>query len=85
MENFPLQSATLSDLAGGDREANAAIIRRILAGEERGPRRDAVLLNSAAALFVAGRVRSLTEGWETAADLIDSGRTAAKLQALTGR
>src|ERR1700743_3996739 len=61
--HFPLQPATLADLAGGNREANAEIIRRILRGDERGPKRDAVLLNAAAGMFVAGRARSLGDGW----------------------
>ena len=81
-ESFPLQAAALADLRGGDREVNAAIIRRILQGEERGPKRDAVLLNAAAAWFVADRTRSLTEGWELAAETIDSGRAGAKLAEL---
>jgi anthranilate phosphoribosyltransferase len=79
---FPLQPATLADLRGGDRQANARIIRRILGGEERGPKLDAVLLNAAAALFVADRVKSLGEGWELAAAVIADGRAAAKLVAL---
>jgi anthranilate phosphoribosyltransferase len=79
---FPVRPATLADLHGGDREVNAAIVRRVLHGEERGPKRDAVLLNAAAALFVAGRTRSLGEGWELAAAVIDDGRAAAKLAAL---
>jgi len=79
---FPLQPAVIADLAGGDRETNAQIIRRILNGEERGPKRDAVLLNSGAALFVAGRVRSIAEGWERAAAVIDSSQAAAKLREL---
>ena len=82
---FPLQPATLADLRGGDRQANAAIIRRILAGEERGPKRDAVLLNAGAALFVAGRVRSMSDGWDLAAAAIDEGRAVAKLRELAGR
>ncbi len=65
-EAFPFQPAKLADLRGGGREVNVAIIRRILSGEERGPKRDAVLLNAAAALFVAGRARNLAEGWEVA-------------------
>ena len=81
-EPFPLQPATLADLRGGDREVNATIIRRILRGEERGPKRDAVLLNAAAALFVAGKTKSLVAGWELAAETIDSGRAAAKLAEL---
>ena len=79
---FPLQPATLSDLRGGDREVNASIIRRVLSGEERGPKRDAVLLNAAAALFVADRTRSLSAGWELAAETIDSGKASAKLAEL---
>ena len=83
-DSFPLQPGKLADLRGGDREVNATIIRRILSGDERGPKRDAVLLNAAAALFVAGQVRSLLEGWERAAAVIDSGRAFAKLQELAG-
>ena len=82
LENFPLQPATLADLAGGDRETNAAIVRRILSGDERGPKRDAVLLNAGAALFVAGRTRNIVTGWELAAELIDAGRARAKLAEL---
>ncbi|MGB7749152.1 MAG: anthranilate phosphoribosyltransferase [Verrucomicrobiia bacterium] len=79
---FPLQPATLADLRGGDREVNAAIIRRILRGEERGPKRDVVLLNAAAALFVAGKTKSLIAGWELAAEMMDSGQAAGKLAEL---
>jgi anthranilate phosphoribosyltransferase len=80
--HFPLQTATLEDLKGGDRAANAEIVRRILRGDERGPKRDAVLLNAAAGLFVAGRVRTLGEGWELAAGLIDGGQSWNKLKEL---
>lgn len=80
---FPLQPAVLEDLLGGDRVANAEIARRILHGRERGPKRDVVLLNAAAALFVAGKVRSLAEGWELAGQVIDDGRAGAKLAELT--
>ena len=82
---FPLQPATLADLHGGDRDFNAALIRRLLAGEERGPKRDAVLLNAAAALLVAGRAGSLQAGWELAGETIDSGRASDKLRELSGR
>lgn len=81
-ELFPLQPAALADLRGGDREVNAAIIRRILCGEERGPKRDVVLLNAAAALFVAGKTKSLVAGWELAVEIIDSGKAAGKLAEL---
>ncbi|MGD0538299.1 MAG: anthranilate phosphoribosyltransferase [Verrucomicrobiota bacterium] len=79
----PRQRASLEDLRGGDREVNADIIRRILRGEERGPKRDAVLLNAGAALFIAGKTRAISDGWELAAELIDSGRAQAKLVELT--
>jgi anthranilate phosphoribosyltransferase len=81
-EQFPLQPAGLADLVGGDKFANAAIVRRILSGAEQGPKRDAVLLNAAAALFVAGKTKSQAEGWDLAGETIDSGRAAAKLAEL---
>ncbi len=79
---LPVGPATLDDLRGGDRAGNAALIRRLFSGEERGPRREAVLLNAAAALFVADRVRSLDTGWEFAEQLLDEGRATAKLNEL---
>jgi len=79
---FPVQSAKLADLIGGDCKTNAEIVRRILRGEERGPKLDAVLLNAAAALFVAGKTESLVEGWDLAAEIIDDGRANAKLAEL---
>jgi anthranilate phosphoribosyltransferase len=81
--DFPLQPARLSDLAGADKTANAQIVRQILRGVERGPKRDAVLLNCAAALFVAEESDSLTEGWQLAEELIDSGGALAKLEQLS--
>ena len=81
-ESFPVQRAALADLTGGDRAVNAEILRRILRGDERGPKRDAVLLNAAAALFVANRVKSFAEGWELAAELIENGRALRKLNEL---
>jgi anthranilate phosphoribosyltransferase len=82
--DFPVQPATLADLAGGDRMANAEIIRRLLHGDDRGPKRDAVLLNTAAALFVASRCRSLSEGWDLAASLIDGNQASNQLKQLAG-
>ncbi len=79
---LPVQRGALEDLVGGDRTVNAAIVREVLRGGDRGPRRDAVLLNAAAALFLAGKASSLGEGWELAGRVIDSGRAAAKLAAL---
>lgn len=83
-QNFPLQPATLSDLVGGDATANARVVRQLLSGEEQGPKRDAVLLNAGAALLTAGQARSITEGWELAGEVIDSGRALRKLRDLAG-
>jgi anthranilate phosphoribosyltransferase len=84
LDPFPLQGATLADLTGGGREENAKIVCRLLRGEDHGPKRDAVLLNAAAALFVAGRTRSLIEGWDLAGRLIDDGAAMGKLTELGG-
>jgi len=81
-EQFSLQPATLADLLGGDKITNAKIVREILSGEERGPKRDAVLLNAAAALFVAGKSKSLAEGWDLAVETIDGGKAKVKLAEL---
>ena len=83
-ENFPIKAAALADLTGGDRQANATIVKGILLGQDQGPRRDAVLLNAAAALFVADKVRSLTDGWDLALRLLENGDAARKLKALSG-
>lgn len=69
------------DLAGGSPEENAAAIRAVLSGE-MGPRRDAVLLNAAAALEVAGLAESLAEGLQLASSAVDSGAAAERLDAL---
>ncbi len=79
---FPAGNATLADLRGGDRRANAAIVRELLSGKERRAKRDAVLLNAAAALFVADRAPSLMAGWELAGTVIDSGQAMRKLEEL---
>jgi len=84
LEHFPLQRATLEDLLGGDKVQNAEITRNIFRGADRGPKRDAVLLNAGAALFVAGKAKSLAGGWELAEETIDSGKAAAKLAELAG-
>ena len=80
--SFPLQPGDIGELVGGDSAANAAILKSVLRGEERGPKRDATLLNAAAAMFVANRVKSIAEGWDLASNLIERGRAAAKLQEL---
>jgi anthranilate phosphoribosyltransferase len=76
-----LPAAVLSDLAGGDPEDNARHVREVLGGSP-GPRRDVVLLNSAAGLVVAGLAPDLAAGVALAAATIDSGRAAGALEGL---
>jgi len=78
-ELFP--RAELAEIAGGDVAENASIARRVLA-DEPGPRRDVVLLNAAAALCAAERVRSLADGVKLAAQSLESGRARAVLERL---
>ena len=71
-EDAGLPRARLDDLRGGDAAANAAALVALLAGE-RGPYRDIVLLNSAAALLIAGKASDLSTGAALAAAALDSG------------
>lgn len=77
-----LSPAPAEALRGGDPKENAEVLRAILEGRDRGPRRDVVRLNAAAALLVGGRVGDLREGLEVAAESLDSGAAAARLAAL---
>jgi len=79
--DYGLPRATLEAIRGGSAQENAAITREILAGVPS-PRRDMVLLNASAALVAAGRADDLQQGLAVAAEMIDSGRAAAVLEAL---
>jgi anthranilate phosphoribosyltransferase len=80
-EEFGLRRAKVEEIGGGDAAHNAKLIREVLAGE-KSARRDVVLLNAAAALVAAGRADHLRDGAQLAAEAIDSGAGAAKLEAL---
>jgi anthranilate phosphoribosyltransferase len=80
-EDAGLKRARASDLTGGDPATNALALSALLDGH-MGPYRDIVLLNSAATLIVAGKVLTLREGVEMAAEAIDSGAARAKLAQL---
>ena len=80
-EDFGLQRCEKSDLVGGTPEENAKITKAILAGEP-GPKRDAVLMNAGAALYLGDKAPSWAEGVHLAADLIDSGAVAKTLDKL---
>jgi anthranilate phosphoribosyltransferase len=68
-------------IGGGDPATNAAITREILSGGA-GPKRDVVLINAGAALMAAGKADTIQSGIEQAAESIDSGKAAEKLDAL---
>ncbi|MCL4534756.1 MAG: anthranilate phosphoribosyltransferase [Bacteroidetes bacterium] len=76
-----LPRARLADLAGGTPEENAGTLRSVLNGK-RGPKRDVVLLNAAAALVAGGKADDLVGGLSLAAESVDSGRAAGGLDAL---
>lgn len=78
-EQFGFTRGTKEDILGGTPAENAAATRAILAGEEKGHKRDSVLLNSGAAIFVGGKADSMAEGVEKAKQLIDSGAALKKL------
>ena len=73
-----LTAASPDALRGGDAAENAAIVRGVLSGE-KGPRRELVLLNAAAALWIAERCPSMVDGLRLAADAIDCGAAARTL------
>ncbi len=79
-EDFGLTRCTKEELRGGTPADNAAITRAVLSGE-KGPHRNAVLLNAGGALYIAGKAADIGEGVKLAAELIDSGAALAKLDA----
>ena len=72
-ENFGFSRCEKEELKGGTPEENADITRRILKGE-KGPKRDAVLLNAGASLYIGGKAENMKDGIALAAELIDSGK-----------
>jgi anthranilate phosphoribosyltransferase len=81
-EDVGLRRSDLSDVAGGTPEANAEVVRRVLAGEP-GPHRDIAVLNAGAAIYVGADEGTLEEGVRAAEAAIDDGRAAAVLERLT--
>lgn len=80
-EDLGIKRSTPGDLAGGNAETNASILRRVLNGEP-GPRRDIVVLNAAAAIVAGGAADDLQAGIELAGETVDSGRAMDKLEEL---
>ncbi len=78
-ERFGMMKCSKSDLTGGTPEENARIIRAILSGE-KGPKTDAVILNSAAALYVANPAMTLEEAVDEAKEILAGGKALAQLE-----
>jgi anthranilate phosphoribosyltransferase len=78
-EDFGLTRCSKSDLVGGTPAENAQITRDILGGQ-KGPKRDAVLMNAGAALYIGGKADSMTDGIKLAAEIIDSGKVLKTLE-----
>jgi anthranilate phosphoribosyltransferase len=82
--DFDFPEANLEEIAGGTPEENAAASRAVLTGEQ-GSRRNLVLLNAGAAIYVGGKAESLADGVATAATAIDSNAASSLLERLAGR
>ena len=80
-EDFGFETCDKEELRGGRPENNAQITRDILNGE-RGHKRNAVLMNAGAALYIAGKAESMEKGVELAAEIIDSGKAKETLEKL---
>lgn len=80
-EQFSFERCTKDDLRGGTPEENAQITRAILSGE-KGHKRNAVLMNAGAALYIGGKADSMQDGITLAAQLIDSGKAFQTLNKL---
>ena len=74
-----MERCSKEDLVGGNPRENAEITLSILNGQ-KGPKRNAVVLNSAAALYVAGKADSIEDGVRLASEIIDSGRAKKQLE-----
>ncbi|RCU48048.1 anthranilate phosphoribosyltransferase [Haloplanus salinus] len=79
-----LEEAPIEAVAGGDPEENAADLRGVVAGEVTGAKRDLILANAGAAIYVAGAADDLQSGVAAAREAIDSGTAATKLDDLRG-
>lgn len=81
-EQFGFERCAKDDLKGGTPAENAGITRKILSGELRGHKRNAVLLNAGAAIYIGGKADSMADGVKIAGEIIDSGKALATLEKL---
>ena len=78
-EQFGFERCTKDDLLGGTPQENADITRGILSGDIKGHKRNAVLMNAGAAIYIGGKADSMADGIAKAAELIDSGKALETL------
>ena len=81
-EQFGLKRCKIEDLQGGDGTVNAQITKDILSGKERGAKREIVLLNAGAALYIGGKAESIEEGIRIAGETMDAGKAMETLEAM---
>lgn len=80
-EDFGFPRANKEDIIGGSAQENAQIIQNILHGTEQGAKRNIILINAGAALYISGKAASIADGVKLAAEMIDSGKAMATLNA----
>jgi len=80
-EDYGFNRCTINDIKGGNAIDNAKIIKELFNGKE-GPKRDILLINSAAALYVGQKVNTITDGIKLAKEIIDQGKAKEKLEEL---
>jgi len=81
-EDFGLTRCSLEEIATGTPQENAEMIRNVFSGKDKGPRRQAVILNAAGALMIGDKADSFKEGISYASEIIDSGLAQRKLEEL---
>ena len=82
--DFGIKTASLNEIKGGTPDECAKTIINVLNGKEKGAKRDVVLLNAGAAIFIAGKADSIKKGIELAKESVDSGKALKKLEQLKG-
>ncbi|MCK4998754.1 MAG: anthranilate phosphoribosyltransferase [Anaerohalosphaera sp.] len=78
--DYGIELTDFDQLAGGDAETNAEIVRQIIAGKDNGPRKDIVIINAAAAVIVAGLAEDFAQGIDLANNSITTGKAQAALE-----
>lgn len=81
-EPFGFARGSIDDIRGGSPEENVLISKGILSGEEKGPKRDTVLLNAGTGIYIGGKAESIAEGVMMAKQLVNNGKAMEKMQDL---